>query len=212
MGLSEGLHSRDYLREVITMRRYAWRVAVIGLGLFLVAGCWNPFSSGKNGGNGHEVRYDRTTPDKLLNFFSQAYEDQDIDKYDESLDLAFHFQFTQEVADSLGLPPDQPWWGKVEDLASTGNMFDNPEVTSIAMDMIRRIPWYACTDSITDLDGLCSVIEPDIKVTVERAGESEPTTYWVNNSRLDVMVIQDRNDSDLWTILRIEEYLKNPTP
>jgi hypothetical protein len=91
-------------------------------------------------------------------------------------------------------------------------MFDNPEVTTIEMDLIRRIPWYACTDTRTGLQGLCSTLEPDIKVTVETAGGEEPTTYWVNNSRFDVMIIQDRTDEDLWTFLRIEEYEKNPTP
>jgi hypothetical protein len=201
------------------MRRGALFMLVVSLGLLTAMGCWNPFSSddGGGGGGGGKPDIDRTNPDKLLNFFAYAYENQDIELYREALDDYFEFEFTEDVADSLGLPEDTPWWGKEEDVQSTLNMFNAEDVQSVSIILAEvgvGAPWEDCTrrfingdpPETTYINGLCKDFEPDIKVTVDEG--DEPTIYWVNTSYLAIMVRVDPHDPGLWTILRIKETLK----
>ena len=195
------------------MRRGAWVILILSAFTITMAGCWNPFSPDKGGnGNGGQT-YSRESPDELLEFFADAYERKDLDDYGVSLDDSFEFQFTDEDAIKMGLPPEKPWWGKSEDLTSTDNMFDSPEVKTIEMDFSNKTPWQACSIEITigerdtTVDGLRSRLDPDIKVTTEQPGE-EPLTYWVHQSWLSTTVIEDRYNPDLWTIVRIEEIKK----
>ena len=192
---------------------------MVSLGLLTATGCWNPFSSDKgdddNGGGPPDI--DRTSPDRLLNYFAYAYENQEIDRYDEAIDDYFEFEFTPDVADTLGLPEETPWWGKVEDRQSTLNMFNAEEVKSVEFHLTEtgvNAPWEDCgrwfligdPPESTFIMGLCKEFEPDIKVTIEEA--VEPRILWVNTSLLDIMVRPDPNDPELWTILRIREALK----
>ena len=190
------------------MRRWGWVCTMVVMGIVIYLGC-SP-TSDTNGG-GPPATWDRTNQDNLMNFFAQAYEDKDILDYDDALDVSFLFQFTPEVAESLKLPEDKPWWGKTEDVISTGNMFEEPTVTDIVMDYEYVVDWYTCWDSLTTefgkdtlFSGLCARLKPDIKVTIETPG-TEPRILWVNNSWLDVMVVPDRFEDELWTILRIQE-------
>jgi hypothetical protein len=188
------------------MRWRGWVTAVILIGFAIHYGC----SPTSDRGIEPPIEYDRTTPDNLLNFLSQAYEDKDLDHYDEALDEDFLFQFTEDVADEMGLPEDKPWWAKTEDLSSTKNMFEAPEVSSIVMEYEIKVPWYTCEEIRDDAtySGKCCEVTPEIKVTIEDEAGGEPTTLWVNFSYLHITVIQDRFDESLWTIVRIEEHPK----
>jgi hypothetical protein len=162
--------------------------------------------------------YDRSTPENLLKFFAEAYKQKDKIHYDESLDFYFRFKFTADIAKDLELDPEEPWWGKTEDLISTGGMFDEPTVTDIDFDYQYQIPWYPCEeyrttpegDTLT-LGGRCCRLDPDIKVTTEVPSNEDPLLiYHVNGSWLDIAVVPDRDIEGLWTIIKIEEFLKNP--
>ena len=143
---------------------------------------------------------------------TQPFEDLDALVYGRLHDL-YLFGFTSDIAETLGLPPEAPWWGKTEDMTSTGNMFSAPNVTSIKVTFNRITDWLQCLEvrpgSPPDtLTAACATLEPNIKVTVETF--DEPTCYWVNDSRFDVAVTVDPGETDLWVILRITETKKNP--
>lgn len=154
--------------------------------------------------------YERHSPDAVLKYMEFGYSNEKIVMCQRVLHDQFLFEFTPEVAESLGLPPDQPWWGKTNDVASTCKMFDDAAVVSVTMELTRTGEWFACHDSYTGLDGMCCRLEPDIRVVIDPGG-SEVFTLWVSNSWLDVVVVADPAHQGLWKILRIEEIEKVPT-
>jgi hypothetical protein len=192
------------------MRRGGWVIVGLSVLILLVAGCWNPFSSDDGGGGGGPVKYERTR-DGLLNFFANAYENRDLERYSEALHDKFQFQFTPDVAESIGLPADEPWWGKTEDVASTNNMFDEQTVARIKMDLPDP-NWFPCRVIRQNLEplppdtleGFCARVEPDIRVTIEEPGKEELILV-VNRSWLDIAITPDPNYEKLWQIIGIEE-------
>ena len=193
------------------MRRGAWvNSAICGVILTLafgLSGCWNPFSPDGDGGDGDPV-IDRTKPDRLLEFFATAYEEKDIDRYTESLDEFYTFEFDPEDYDDAGVSPEKPYWGKGEDLDHTGKMFASADTKAILMDLREKMPgWYADTFPIgeTLVEGFSCLIHPLIDVTIEGKPGEEPVTKQVRNSRITVAVIPDRQFPGLWTILKITE-------
>ncbi len=194
------------------MRRWGFFLIAI----LLVTGCWNPFGSKGNGGkNGGGSEINRELMDNLVDFLAFAYERREIEKYEEALDDRYLFEFTEDVADSLNLPPDEPWWGKEEDVRSTENMFEDPEVTNIVMDLSNKISEWAPIEEIRPREGggvdtinaFVARFEPLIIVTVEKPG-AEPTNWEVRDSWVDIWATPDPNYEGLWTILRIKEIRK----
>jgi hypothetical protein len=173
-------------------------------------GCWNPFRPDGDG-NGNGDYGDRTSPKRLLDFFAKAYTDKSVERYAESLDESFTFTFMADDYGVAGVDSFKPYWGSTEDIERTTAMFTSPKTLNISFNFnLPVMDWYECPDSIVvgdeeqPIDAACSIWKPDIQVTVDES-EAEPTTYWVNASWVEVTVIQDRKDSNLWTILRIRE-------
>ena len=194
------------------MRRGVWvHSAICGMMMLLVlglSGCWNPFSPGDGDGNG-DPKIDRKSPDHLLEFFATAYEDKDIDRYTESLDDAYTFEFDPLDYDSAGVSAEKPYWGITEDKERTNSMFTSPETKGISMDLSQKMmDWIADTfyiDAETPVEGFTCVINPTIDVTIEMTPGEEPVTKQVRKSRLTLAVIRDRKIVGLWTILKITE-------
>ena len=181
------------------MRRWVWVVLMICFAGYL-AGC----SVSSDDGDPADPVYDRKTPENLIEFFADSYVEKDIERYDESLDDGFLFTFTSEDAELIGLPVDEPWWGKTPDVAAARNMFESPDVSKVEMDLpLAGGPWPS-------EESVWYRLEPTIKVTVEDAGGGEPTTYFVFSSWFDVEIIEDPYDSTLWVFKGIEESLKLP--
>lgn len=179
------------------MRRWGWVTTTIMLIMVIAAGC-----SVDSGTDPEDPIQIRDSPENLLKFFADAYERKDIDKYAESLHDEYLFTFTSKDAELIGLPEDEPWWGKTEDRVSTLNMFEDAEVTSILMDLpISSGPW--ATE-----EGLGYRLEPSIKVTVDDPEATEPTTYWVFSSWFDIEVVVDPYDEELWVFKEIAEINK----
>ncbi|MFH1314076.1 MAG: hypothetical protein ABIJ00_12735 [Candidatus Eisenbacteria bacterium] len=162
----------------------------------------------------------RLTPDSLLNFLAEAYEGKDIDAYSEALHEYYEFEFTDDIADSLGLPPERSWWAKEMDVASTGNMFDHVNVNDVEFHLAEfgvGLDWQDCSHEFisgdppetTLIQGICQVFEPDIKVYIEEPGQEE-RILWVHGSLLAIMVTPDPNSEGEWVVLRIVETKKNP--
>jgi hypothetical protein len=154
-----------------------------------------------------------SAPDGLLECFAISYSIQAIRMCGQALDELFEFESAEDVADSLGLPPDRPWWGKTNDMQSTLNMFDACHVTVVELD------WEACIHQFIDtstappettmIEGVCRMFEPDVRVYIEEPGE-EPWIIWANSTLLDIMVRPDPDEPGVWTILRIKERYKYP--
>jgi hypothetical protein len=193
------------------MRRGAWvHSAICGVILMLVfglSGCWNPFSPGDGNGDG-DPNLDRKKPNNLLEFFATAYEEKDLDRYTESLDDAYTFEFDPQDYGDAGVSQEKPYWGLTEDLPRTGAMFTSPGTKGISMDLSQKLMnWIADTFYIdnTPVEGFTCVINPLIDVTIEKTPGEEPVTKQVRKSRLTVAVIPDRKIAGLWTILKITE-------
>jgi hypothetical protein len=198
------------------MRCFVRVFLAIGLVLILATGCWNPFSSDGNGNGNGNGGYDRLTRNNLMEFFANAYEEEDIDQYEECLHDKFLFKFTKEAAESAGLPPDQPWWGKTADVAATRNMFDAPNVGNIVMNLASQIDWYVCVDvrehetPPDTITGWCARYDPTIDVTIDEGQDSERTLI-VRDSWLNVIVTPDpKSTIGEWVVVKIEELEKSP--
>jgi hypothetical protein len=140
----------------------------------------------------------RDTPANLLQSFTDALEEQQIDAYTACLDEAYRFEFMPDDWDSAGVTPDTPYWGKIQDVASTTNMFESVRVTSVSFDLGIPLTQMVCSDT------LCLVLyHPDIQVV--ETYQHGTITYWVNNSRLYVTLARDPQDPDLWVIRNLEE-------
>jgi hypothetical protein len=157
-----------------------------------------------------EIKFDdpefplRRTIKGLLESYAGSCEDRDIGAYDQCLHDDFKFVFVPEDAESLGLPPDEPWWDKPHDLAAMGNMFEAADVVNIRFGFVI-VPGRSARDPASAAAGVR--IEPDIIVTIERPGE-EPLAYRVNDSYLDLTLVRDSDN--LWVIDRMEEVVKGP--
>ena len=191
------------------MKWWIWVLLGIWVMVLVGLGC-SPTSDPGENGNGP---ISRDTPSHLLNWLAVSYQDKDLDAYEEALHDEYLFVFTEDVADSLGLDPEEPWWGKTKDVASTGKMFNASEVTEINMKYISEDPWIPHEEvrSDTTYSGVFSRVAPDILVTIEKPGE-EALRLVVNESWLDVVVVRDPKfpDENLWVFLKIEEIQKHP--
>jgi hypothetical protein len=191
------------------MKRLTGVLLGVGIAVLVGLGC----SPTADVGNGNDP-IDRDTPDHLLNWLSYYYQERDIDRYEEALHEAFIFVFTKDVADSLGLPDDEPWWGRTQDVNSTRKMFAASEVTDIKMDYVNVERWQAVTDSVggQEYHGVFSRVTPEIFVTIDRPNE-EPTTHVVRESWLDITVVEDPTVQEevLFVLLKIEE-VEMPSP
>lgn len=157
-----------------------------------------------------ETGPDRTSADNLLLMFATSYKEKDLDNYDECLDDDFLFQFTDDVADSLDLPRYEPWWGKTEDLSSTANMFNSPNVTGIEFSYEWIGEWVSCQEvrDDTTFSGLCRRMDPLISVITVVDSEDPYLMRRVDASFVDVTVVPDRFTNGLWTIVRMNEVKK----
>jgi hypothetical protein len=152
--------------------------------------------------------YARGRVSRVLETYARCCEERNIDMYDGCLADHYRFVFVPDVAEEIGLPPDQPWWGKTKDVASMSKMFSSAEVTNIRFDYA-----VVSSDTLVKDDSLIvrMRVEPDIRVPIERPGE-EPMTYWVRESFLDFRFIRDPlfPDADLWVMLDTVETVRNP--
>jgi hypothetical protein len=151
------------------------------------------------------------TPDEALDLLALSYEAKDLDTYTSMLHEDFRFGFVEDIADSLGLPAEEPWWGRTEDIASTGNMFGNSAVTDVSMFFISRDDWVPWPEERPDstYTGLACRCTPDILVAIEETGR-EPLRLVVNESYLDIVVVRLPGRQERWVITTVTEIPKNP--
>ncbi|MFC1799969.1 hypothetical protein ACFL2Z_03555 [Candidatus Eisenbacteria bacterium] len=156
---------------------------------------------------------DLSNPDSLLRFLAKSYADKDLDGYDVCLDESFLFIFTDDIADLLGLPVSEPWWGKTEDLNSTRMMFDDPSVESVmfAYEVVGEWVDTTVVRPDTSFSGFFRRIDPLIEVVTATENPEDPElVFRVDGSWLDVMVVPDRFWEGHWCILSIQEVEKQP--
>lgn len=197
-------------------RDLVWRTVLIA-GIMMMS-CANPFGTDDDGGNGGG-KINRKSPDALVNFFIYAYENKDLDLYDEALDDRFLFELDPVDAQKEGLPPDKPWWGKTEDMAITAKMFDPnfvphdtvPKVISIKAEFAKKDNWTASLVPVSNgdtIDAFVAKFEPDMSIDVEYA-DKKTVTKLVNNSYVDIWVTQDLDHPGLWRIVKMLETRKS---
>jgi hypothetical protein len=193
-------------------RNYRGRV-VFGLVVLCIAGVTLTCSDNKGNCEPEEEETGcrPLTRNALLNCLCIAYEGEDVEAYADLLHEQFLFCFTPEVAESIGLPPDETWWGKTDDVASTRNMFDDEAVTRVRISLDEPT-WFWCQvvrqnpapDPPDTLEGFCTRVRPDIRVTIEEPGK-EPLILLVDRSWLDIEVVPDPDEEGLWQVITMEE-------
>jgi hypothetical protein len=139
----------------------------------------------------------RDAPDHLLEFFFQALEGRSIEDYAESLDESYRFEFMDEDWAEAGVVAERPYWGKTQDVESMASLFASDNVISITCDFVKVMDWHHTPA------GFASVIKPDLKVDEDRGDYT--VTYWVRESWLEITVVPDPYDSDMWVIGEIKE-------
>jgi hypothetical protein len=189
-----------------TLRSYLLLLAAF-LSVLLAAGCGDDDS----GVQPVADELMRDTPTHLLDYYAYAVEHEDIEMYEGALHDAFLHVFPLTVLDSLGLPPEEPWWGKTAEVAAMRDLFSDSTVTKIEFEFAEVDPWVAVTDSVggEEYNGVFSRTSPVTALTVEEAGE-EPKVLILNKSYFDITVIRDPSSpqTELFVILKIEEVLK----
>jgi hypothetical protein len=146
------------------------------------------------------------TADMALEDYMAAVASEDIALYSDCLDFDHRYIFTDDVADSLHLPPEAPWWGKSEDLEVMTIMFGHPHVTRIDFD-------YVSLSSDTTWVGGNKIVRtrvrPDILLRLESPGE-EPWHFVVQDVFMDFAFVRRGCCLETWTLLSVEEIPMNP--
>ncbi len=151
---------------------------------------------------------DGTCPDPasredLLQCLCCAYGARDSEKYSSLLHESFRFSFVPDIAESLGLPAAEPWWGRASEVLAASNMFADSAVTRVVMDIMDPA-WFAWEDTLTGLQGYRTRVTPDIRITLEES-RSEETILLVNCAWLDIFAVSDASKPGQWLIVSIEE-------
>jgi hypothetical protein len=173
--------------------------------VMLVLSCGDDKTTDTNG-DGEDLL--RRTAEGLLQKYSESLEAADLEGYTECLDEDYRFVFTPQDAEDLGLLPDEPWWLRIDDLASTANMFADDDLHSIQVDL-----------TVVDQDTVTTGGDPAITIQVEPAilvvlippGE-EPIYLEVTETWLFFELIRDAADDRLWVISELEEEYQTPPP
>jgi hypothetical protein len=115
---------------------------------------------------------DRPSPDQLLQSVAYAYEHKDLDLYSVIFSEFYHFEFSETHPDTIA--PDSTRMTKTEDIVSTRNLFNDPDVKDIEMTIHPQAGalWEECYREVVRDDvaggetevfeGLCMRFEPDI--------------------------------------------------
>lgn len=178
-------------------------VVISGIMLLVALTSCSDDSKGKSGGPV------AGTPDEALELLRLSYGEKDLDTYGSILHEDFRFGFVEAIAGSLRLP--EPWWGKTDDIASTGNMFGDSTVTKVRMIFVSKDDWIPWEEERPDstYTGLACRCIPDILVTLEETGR-EPLHLVANESFLDVVVVRLPGRQDRWVIMTVTEISQNP--
>lgn len=195
------------VRNLLLQGRPVWIVMVLLIG-FLSASCGKDSTTGPKDDDGCRAP---DTPDNLIAAVACAYQTKDLDFYESLLHEGYRFVFVVDVADSLGLPADEPWWGKTKDLGSTANLFaDGNAAFSITFAPVSD-GW---TPAEVDCDGIvCNgffrryII--DLKLEIEGAG-AEPMTIIGDDTFLDVVVVPHPLYDGHFAVLVMEEVFRAP--
>ena len=139
----------------------------------------------------------RETADGLVQVFAQSLEDGSIQTYSECLSQTYKFFFMESDWEDAGVTPAEPYWDKARDAAATANLFGSEYVSEVICD-------FEVVHRETSASHISLRAEPDLRVTVEGPGQ-EPITYWANRTLLNLIVVADPGNPDLWSIQEIHE-------
>jgi hypothetical protein len=199
-----GLSNGGILMPRIAFIRNGLLLVLVG-SVMLLSSCGDDKTTDTNGDDEDLLRQ---TVQGVLQKYTESLEAADLEGYTECLDDNYRFVFTPGDAEDLGLPEDEPWWLRIDDLASTASMFADDDLHSIQVDL-----------TVVDQDTITTGEDPIITVQVELAilvilippGE-EPDYLDVTETWLFFELVRDADDDRLWVISEIEEEYQTPPP
>jgi hypothetical protein len=148
------------------------------------------------------------TPDNLMAALACAYGSKDFEAYGDLLHDEYRFNFMADIADSLGLPPDDPWWGKTKDLQSTANLFADGNAGFLIVFNEVAEGWtpHELDRGDTVFTGLFRRYNPGLVLHLEKPG-TEPITCIGDATCIDVVVVPHPYIEGHFAVLEIEETL-----
>ncbi len=192
------------------MRRISNHARVLGLlvfcSLIMVCSCGKKTSDVEDGSS---PSYQ--SAQEVLEAYVASCLTEDIDAYASCLSENYRFVFLEDVADSLGLPPSQPWWGKEDDVAAMTNLFGDQRVSWEQFDYAVQ-----STDTLSNADSMIVKmrIRPDIVIFTERS-QGEPIYLLIRQSHLDFRFASTAASMDDWIMVETSEErvrLQAPVP
>jgi len=148
--------------------------------------------------------YSRDTPAALAKALAYSIEYRDISVYDECLHDEYLFTFVSFDAEFVGLPEDEPWWGKTEDVNAMSVVFNNPVVVGIECAIeVNSGPWPT-------EHGFIYRLEPDMLFTATRSLDYEGMVLSVQDYWFDVEIVADPYETGKWVFKGIDEASKGP--
>lgn len=158
--------------------------------------------------------YDRSTPDRLLQFYIQAQERKDIDMYRETLHDDYMFFMDSRSAARMGIPEESAWLSRAQDIAAQDRLFSDPSIESIQIQMRPMTEWHpyrtmiAADSTGSETAGRLEIaVDPTMLIgTLEPGGNTRVYTF--DRNTLCITVVPDPRTPGSWVILRIEEELE----
>lgn len=182
------------------MKRIRSHARVLGLlvfcSLIMVCSCGKRTSEVKDGSS---PSYE--SAQEVLEAYVASCLTEDIDAYASCLGENYRFIFLEDVADTLGLPPSQPWWGKEDDVAAMSNLFGDESVSWEEFQFTVE-----STDTLSRADSMIVKmrIRPDILVLIERS-QGEPLYLLIRQSHLDFRFTSTAASKDDWIMVETSE-------
>lgn len=187
----------------LRLRYYVVCICMAGLVAIVLASCGGDSKTGPKDDDGCCMP---DTPDNLMTALACVYGSKDFEAYEHLLHDEYRFSFMVFVADSLGLPPDEPWWGKTTDLQSTANLFTdgNADFSIVFIPVLEGWTPHEIDRGDTVFTGVFRRYIIDLKLELEEPG-TEPINLVGDATYVDVMVVSHPYIAGHFAVLDIEE-------
>ncbi|MFC1799651.1 hypothetical protein ACFL2Z_01910 [Candidatus Eisenbacteria bacterium] len=164
-----------------------------------------------NGSSSAAPVADRGSPDALLRSYAIAHETEDLTMYAELLHDSFMFEWGPGYIGTLEYPPDRTWFRKAMAIELTREMFQEPRILKIEIDLCPIDGWRPC--SAMELRALGAspgtralqiTLDPVIHLLISESCD-ESWVLDVHHTWFFVTVVPDPARPGSWVILHITE-------
>jgi hypothetical protein len=204
------------MRRCVNMRvhnpPYLYQLVWIGIAVVVAIGLTSCGGDSKTGPKDDDSCCMPDTPDNLMTALACVYGAKDFEAYEGLLHDEYRFSFMVDIADSLGLPPGKPWWGKTNDLQSTANLLadGNADFSIVFIPVSEGWTPHEMDRGDTVFTGVFRRYIVDLMLEMEEPG-TEPINLVGDATYVDVIVVPHPYTGGHFAVLDIEEDPRPPT-